>query len=117
MAERIEIITGEGLDRYGAPITDVLGKEHDAYKLVAEAFGGYSANHLDGGWISNAQLIQEPALDITALVEDSDLGKVQGVAEAVRALFNQQSVIVAKSPLDALQYVNAESKHEVASTV
>ena len=109
MPQQVQFITGEGFDRWGKPIDGVLTLESKAYRYVADTFGGYSSVHLDGGWVSNNQLVQEPSLAITVFASEDKLSKVPETAEYLRSLFNQESVLVARSPLASLDYVNAET--------
>lgn len=109
--QKVTFAVGEGLDRWGKPIDGALSRELDADKAVALAFGGYSTTHVDGGWVDGSgHLVQEPSALISAFVQPGDLQKIPIVAETLRGLFNQESVLVSQEPLSALEYVNVSGK-------
>ncbi len=74
--------------------------------MVADAFGGYTSTHSDGGWVTNNSLVEEPSLSIQAIIPDDLVLRVPTIAEQLRALFNQQSVLVTRQKLDSIEYVN-----------
>lgn len=75
-----------------------------AFLSIAKVFGGYTAVEGLGGWVDdNGELVQEKCLVITVVTKDfasvSDLRTARELAEHLRDLFGQASVLMTMDQL------------------
>lgn len=95
-----------GEDRFRNPIPpgDVRAGLALALKIVSNAFGGVTLTRGIGAWLNHAgELVEEPCVSLAteaSLPERAVKDTARMVAEDLRQVFNQQSVIVSVSHSD-----------------
>ncbi len=103
--KRVYFGIGQGLDRHAKPLRNVATLRLEAYKHIANTFGGFHASIGEGGWMSPVNgLMLEESLGITVFTDR--LTSVFDVANYLRDLFLQESILVAIEPVESLQFVS-----------
>ncbi len=107
MNRRFTFIVGIGEDRDGKSIAYELPHlQREAYRLLAETFGGYTVTFGRGGWVDSAgKLITEASMTLVVCTDQKTSIAAATVARALAVIFNQSSVLLAEETLDSLEFV------------
>lgn len=95
--KEIKFYIGQEFNHDGHMLRDVFDRKTQAFKYLAEKFGGFTAVTASGGWHNpdTGQLVIEQSLVVTVLdyhsVADS---KIEATAKFLAATFNQHTVLV-----------------------
>lgn len=101
MKIKYEIVIGTGFDKTGAKIE---GYDIDTIlKDIASHFGGYSLNFISGGYImqSDGSFVKESSINISILAKTPHDIRIRGLANELKRILNQESVLVVKSKVSA----------------
>ena len=95
---RYTFTVGIGLDKDGYPVQGADALLSQAMEGLATAYGGVTAQHGQGGWISpQGKLVSEPCVSfIVERVLGAEISedKVRHMAEFLRELFGQSCIVV-----------------------
>lgn len=94
MYEILTITVGCGFDAAGKPLDNVKARLSSAIEYLSGEFGGATAYPTSGGWLDNGDLILESGYRFEILIHRlDDPVDYEKVAETIRRMFSQQSVM------------------------
>ncbi len=90
------------------PPSEILEHETETRHGLAQAFGGYSENHVKGGWIDpNGIEFEEDSLVFYCLLDSSKTPHIKPTAQWLASLWRQQSIMVTTEPVESIEFVEA----------
>lgn len=102
---RVTYTVGQGFDKNGRVLTDILETRKRVYRDAACIFGGFTARMVEGGWINGVKdLVMKPSLEIVVVTAE-DNATLEMFAVALKSVYNQESVLMAVEALQLVEFI------------